>query len=491
MATVSVRGLTFSYEGSYENIFDDASFSFDTDWRLGLVGRNGRGKTTLLQLLLGELPHSGRIDASCGFAYFPFHVEDMGADAHDALGGICPAAEFWELCREASLLGVDESALLRPFGTLSPGERTKLMIAAMFLRENEFLLLDEPTNHLDAEGRESLCDYLSRKDGFLVVSHDRALLDAVTDHTLSINRASIFVVAGNYSVWHEEKTRRDHAESEENEKLRREIEQHRESARRTAGWSDKVEAKKKGAGPVDRGYIGHKSAKLMKRSKTAEARQDRAAERKSQLLKDVDWPGALKFDTLTHHSEILASMLDIAVKYGERSVCEAFCLEVRSGERICLAGGNGSGKSSILRILAGEAAPASGRVRLASGLVVSYIPQAASFLAGSLNEYTDRAGADRTLFYAILRNLGFERHEFENDLASLSEGQKKKILIAHSLAVPAHLYLWDEPLNYVDVISRAQLEDAILSCRPTMVFVEHDEMFRRSIASREVRILSY
>jgi len=177
MSLISVQNLTFGYEGSRENVFENTSFVINTDWRLGLVGRNGRGKTTLLKLLKGEYTYSGRITASAEFDYFPFAVKDAGALSIDIIGDICPSVEEWKIFKELSLLSVDEAVLYLPFCKLSNGERTKLLLAALFLKENNFLLIDEPTNHLDAQAREAVARYLQRKKGFIVISHDRAFLD--------------------------------------------------------------------------------------------------------------------------------------------------------------------------------------------------------------------------------------------------------------------------------------------------------------------------
>jgi lincosamide and streptogramin A transport system ATP-binding/permease protein len=163
-------------------------------------------------------------------------------------------------------------------------------------------------------------------------------------------------------------------------------------------------------------------------------------------------------------------------------------MEVMQGERIAISGSNGCGKSSIIKLIAGESVPHAGEVRLASGLAVSYVPQDTEFLSGSLAAFAERANIERTVFMTILRNLGFERHDLNSDLASLSEGQKKKILLARSVATPAHLYLWDEPFNFIDVISRVQLEALIREYEPTMVFVEHDAMFAERVATRVLGI---
>ena len=176
MSLINIQNLTFSYEGSYDNIFEDVSFQIDTDWKLGFIGRNGRGKTTFLKLLLGEYEYSGTISASVDFEYFPYIVTDEDKNTIDALTEIHPDFLYWQLQRELSLLEVDENVLYRPFSTLSKGEQTKVLLSILFLKENSFLLIDEPTNHLDMKGRELVSRYLNRKKGFNLVSHDRAFL---------------------------------------------------------------------------------------------------------------------------------------------------------------------------------------------------------------------------------------------------------------------------------------------------------------------------
>ena len=156
MSLIDIKNLTFSYETSFENIFEDVSFQIDTDWKLGFIGRNGRGKTTLLNLLLGKYDYRGKISASVTFDYFPFEVEDKSRTTIDIIDSINNSYEVWELNRELSLLDVDQDVLYRPFETLSNGEQIKDLLAALFLKEQNFLLLDEPTNHLDEEGKERI-----------------------------------------------------------------------------------------------------------------------------------------------------------------------------------------------------------------------------------------------------------------------------------------------------------------------------------------------
>ena len=202
MSMIRVENLTFSYPSSYDNIFENVNFQIDTDWKLGFVGRNGRGKTTFLSLLLGKYEYRGKISASVEFDYFPYPVKDTDRLTEDVLREVCPLAEEWEVLRELSWLEVDADVLWRPFGTLSNGERSKALLAALFLNEGHFLLIDEPTNHLDSKGREIVSAYLRRKNGFILVSHDRSFLDGCVDHILSLNRADIQVQKGDFSSWY-------------------------------------------------------------------------------------------------------------------------------------------------------------------------------------------------------------------------------------------------------------------------------------------------
>ena len=430
MSLIQVSNLTFCYEGSCDNIFENVSFQIDTDWRLGLTGRNGRGKTTLLRLLQGMYPHRGTIRASVGFDYFPYTVPDPEECPLELLPAICPEVPQWCFLRELAPLEVPEEALYRPFSTLSGGERSRILLAMLFSRDNRFLLIDEPTNHLDRAGRELVSRYLRSKRGFLLVSHDRAFLDGCVDHILSINPSGIELQRGNFSSWYENKQRR----------------------------------------------------------KNLERRQQNAIEEKSALLKNLETNQPLKLHPLTHHARQLALLRDLTICYGSAPVCSGVCFQVEQGERIALCGPNGSGKSSILKLLCGQDIPHTGTLELASGLVISYVPQDASGLRGSLRDYAARCGIDETLFKTILRKLGFERVQFEKDMSDYSAGQKKKVLLARSMCQSAHLYIWDEPLNYVDVLSRIQIEELLTAFRPTLLFVEHDRMFCDKIATKLVEL---
>ncbi len=492
MSRINISNLTFAYDGSFENVFTDASFTIDTDWRLGFCGRNGRGKTTLLNLLMGRYDYSGTISASVEFEYFPYEVKDQTRSAVEILTGLAPASPLWEIQKELGKLHVSEDAQNRPFASLSNGERTKVLLAGLFLRENSFPLIDEPTNHLDMAAREAVAKYLNSKPGFILVSHDRAFLDSCVDHILSINKSTIDIVSGNFSSWWEQKQRQDAFELAQSERLGREIDRLKIAARQTSNWSDKVEKTKyqkpKSGLDAERGHIGRMAAKMMKRSKTIERRRESEIEEKSKLLKDVEKSEALLLRPGRHHASRLVTLGGLSLCYGGRTVFEGFDLALEQGDRLALTGANGAGKSSVLRLINGESVPVTGTVELASGLVVSYVPQDASFLSGVPAEYAEARKIDVTRFMTILRKLDFSRAQFEKDMSEFSAGQKKKTLLAVSLCEEAHLYVWDEPLNYIDVISRVQIEELLFEYRPTMLFVEHDRIFCKNVATRIVEI---
>ena len=336
LALIQIEHLSFSYPSSYDPIFEDVSLRLDTSWKLGFIGRNGRGKTTFFKLLMGRYEYAGSIRAPVAFDYFPYPVPDPGRPTRAVLEGVCPGAESWQLERELSLLGVRPDALDRPFASLSNGEQTKVLLAALFLNEGHFLLIDEPTNHLDAKARAMVSAYLQKKQGFILVSHDRRFLDGCVDHILSLNRAGIEVQSGNFSSWFANFQQRQALEEAQDQRLRKDIKRLEQSARRTALWSDRVEASKKGA--ADKGYVGHKAAKMMKRAKTIEARQQKAIEEKSALLKNAETAEDLRVTPLLHYADPLVLFQDVEIRYGGQTVCGPLTFAVRQGERVALDG---------------------------------------------------------------------------------------------------------------------------------------------------------
>ncbi|MEL7654648.1 MAG: ATP-binding cassette domain-containing protein, partial [Bacillota bacterium] len=282
----------------------------------------------------------------------------------------------------------------------------------------------------------------------------------------------------------------DRFETAENEKLRKEIKSLTAAARRTANWSDQVENSKNGnliSGiKADKGHTGRQAAKMMKRSKVLESHQQGAIEEKEKLLKNIDTADSLSIKPITYTNHRLLEGENLSILYDGKVVLEKVSFSVNAGDRVALIGKNGSGKSSLLKLLMEEAIEYEGGLRIGSNLIVSYISQDTSYLKGNLKDYARHERIDESLFKAILRKLDFSRIQFEKDIGEFSEGQKKKVLIAKSLCQKAHLYIWDEPLNFIDVISRMQIEELILKHNPTMIFVEHDRSFVENIATERV-----
>ena len=262
----------------------------------------------------------------------------------------------------------------------------------------------------------------------------------------------------------------------------------KQAAKRSEVWSDRVESSKYGNGPVDRGYVGHKSAKMMKRSKSIEARQHQSIEKKAGLLKNVETAESLKLFPMQYHADTLVSFSDVSIYYDDKAICQPISFSIKQGDRIVLDGKNGSGKSSMLKLLIGEKIQHTGTLQIGSGLVISYVPQDTSHLHGTLSDFAKKHHIDESLFKAILRKMDFERVQFEKDMSDFSGGQKKKVLIAKSLCQKAHLYVWDEPLNFIDIYSRIQIEQLIKNFKPTMIFVEHDNIFRNEIGTNIISV---
>ncbi len=350
MSQISVSNMTFCYEGSFDNIFEKVSFQIDTDWKLGFIGRNGKGKTTFLNLLLGKYEFEGHISASAVFDYFPYQVteEQKAQCAVEFLEQLKQGCEQWRVICELEKLNLDAEILYRPFGTLSHGERTKVMLAVLFSGENDFLLIDEPTNHLDRESRETVKAYLGKKKGFILVSHDRDLLDACIDHVLVLNRSSIEVQSGNFSTWWENKNRMDAFHLAENEKHKKEIGRLKQAAERTRNWADKSEQSKIGFDPIKdpghglkRAYIGAKTKKMQSRRMQVEKRIADEIEQKEGLLQDIEDPVDLKLMPMQHHKEVLINARDYGIAYGDNEIFRGLTFELRRGERVFLHGENG------------------------------------------------------------------------------------------------------------------------------------------------------
>lgn len=499
MTMINVENLTFGYEGSPDNIFEDVSVRIDTDWKLGLIGRNGTGKTTFLQLLMKKYDYIGSIRTQAFFQYFPIRigVKRWSENVIDLMEEAFPEYELWKVIRELEYLEMKADVLYRGFETLSFGERTRVMLAFLFADEEQFLLLDEPTNHLDESTRKIVKKYLSKKKGFILVCHEREFLDGCVDHILAINKNSITVTKGNFSTWWENKERQDNFELAKNEVLIKDVKRLERAARQSAAWADKVEKSKIGYDPIkedrsiaSRSYIGEKSRRMQQQRKNLERRQNRELEEKKQLLKDIETVVDLKIFPKKYHKDILVSLKDVGINYGNNEICKGVSFEIKNGDRLVLRGKNGCGKSSVINAVLREmkrnipicdTMNVTGNICVGTGLIISYVSQDTSMLRGTVKDYADEMQIELSTLLTILRQLDMKREQFSKDMEYFSEGQKKKVLLAASLCQPAHLYIWDEPMNFIDIFSRIQIEKLILRYKPTMLIVEHDGYFVKNV----------
>ncbi len=526
MGSINLNSVTFYYTDSVDKIFEELTLNIDTGWRLGLIGRNGRGKSTLLDLLNKKLfPVKGDIVSDHRTFYFPYVPENTEQTTFNVIKENIAPYSFWEkkieelikasdeksiieygetleefqnaggyeidsmIEKEFAELGMSPDLLKRNFKTLSGGEQTRALIISLFLKKDSFQLIDEPTDHLDMKGRRILGEYLSKKKGFIVVSHDRNFLDVCTDHILSINKSDVRINKGNYSQWKHNMETEEEFERRKNENLRREVNSLETAARKGRRWSDGKEKEKIGAKRefTDKGNIGRRSAKLMKRALHIELRRDKKLEEKKSLLKNVEDERELKIET-KKKTEKLLSLADVSVSFDGKRIFENISFDIFRGDRIALTGDNGSGKTSLIRAINKEITPDEGLIHLPAHIKILNARQDPCLRKGYLREHLKEENIDETKFRNILGVMGAWGELFDRPLETFSKGQLKKVELCKSFLEPCDLMIWDEPLNYLDVSSREQLEEVILGFKPTILFTEHDKTFVENIATEVIEI---
>ena len=515
MSTIIFRKLCFGYSGI--DLFTNLDLVLDTHWRTALVGRNGRGKTTLLRLIAGELhPEKGSLTRDCNPRLF-HRTQNSPSDATSeslfnvVLDGIAPYrawearmdsllqqnsdaalkayAEIQEdyvhhggyeiraqLEKELTRVGLPSSLWQRRFASLSGGERTRAKTASLFAANNSFALIDEPTNHLDLKGRQQLAEYLCSQSGFLLASHDRQLLGHTTNHVLALNRSNVSLEKGSYVQWRERFLQKQLSERAINEQLKAQIGDLERSARQRRRGAEKKEAEK--APHTDKGFIGHRAARQMRRARALERRvESNIAERKT-LLTNSEKRRALRLRPAVRR-KILIQLSGLTLQQSNRTLLENFDLQLESEERVAILGSNGCGKSTLLNELSRITPPS---VRFTRGY------QTPLWAVGSLRQCLAERKYDEARFCQVLGVLGVPGAVLDQPMETLSQGQLKKIDLTRSFLDPVDFLIWDEPLNYLDIEAREQVETVILKDRPTLIFVEHDEAFISQVATRTVNL---
>ena len=510
MIDISVSSLVKSFEIG-KNILDGLSFSVNSGERVGILGRNGCGKTTLFRILVGEIGYdegavmiapSKRLGLISQIPVYPsdWTTEDVLRDAHKRLYALSakidalaaqmehddsPAllGEYDRLSEDFRRLGgysmgtdinrvangLDIPAAMRAqlFSSLSGGEKTRVNLARLILEDTDILLLDEPTNHLDLHATEWLEDYLLHFKGtVLVISHDRWFLDKVVQRSIEINEGRAELYSGNYSFYVEERQRRFEEKLKKYERDQAKIEQLTRAAEQMHLWAfmgaDKL----------------HKRAFSMEKRIEKLSQSERPAEQKKLNV---------KFRQREFEGDEVLVAEDVSKSFGERTLFSAIDLLVRGGERVALIGDNGTGKSTLVKLIMGEETPDTGYLYRGPAVRTAYLPQIVSFSDES------RSALDTMLYDCRcqpqeardrLAAFGFRGESVFTPVGTLSGGEKSRLRLCMLMGADINFLIIDEPTNHLDIASREWMEDALSDYEQTLLFVSHDRYFIEKFATR-------
>ena len=510
MIDISVSSLVKSFEIG-KNILDGLSFSVNSGERVGILGCNGCGKTTLFRILVGEIGYdegevmiapSKRLGLISQIPVYPsdWTTEDVLRDAHKRLYALSakidalaaqmehddsPAllGEYDRLSEDFRRLGgysmdtdrnrvangLDIPAAMRAqlFSSLSGGEKTRVNLARLILEDTDILLLDEPTNHLDLHATEWLEDYLLHFKGtVLVISHDRWFLDKVVQRSIEINEGRAELYSGNYSFYVEERQRRFEEKLKKYERDQAKIEQLTRAAEQMHLWAfmgaDKL----------------HKRAFSMEKRIEKLSQSERPAEQKKLNV---------KFRQREFEGDEVLVAEDVSKSFGERTLFSAIDLLVRGGERVALIGDNGTGKSTLVKLIMGEETPDTGYLYRGPAVRTAYLPQIVSFSDES------RSALDTMLYDCRcqpqeardrLAAFGFRGESVFTPVGTLSGGEKSRLRLCMLMGADINFLILDEPTNHLDIASREWMEDALSDYEQTLLFVSHDRYFIEKFATR-------
>ena len=511
MIDISVNRLVKSFDLE-KKILDGITFQIDTGERVGLLGKNGAGKTTLFRILTGELDYDeGQVmvapdrrvglisqipvyPAGCtvedvlrsAFARLESLAEEMRAlEARMAAGESDPAilkrygtlSERFEafggydtdvaVNKIANGLSIPDSQRSQLFDSLSGGEKTRVNLGRLILEDTDILLLDEPTNHLDLRATEWLEEYLDRYKGtVLAISHDRWFLDRVVRRVIEIHDGKAEFYAGNYSFYVEEKERRYEEKLKQYEKEQAKLEQLQEAADKLHLWA----------------FMGND--KLHKRAFSIEKRMER--------IRTTDKPTKerrldIKFGESEFRGDEVLTIKELKKSFDGRTLFDHVNLEVIGGERIALLGDNGTGKSTLLKILLGEEEPDSGKLRMGPTVKVGYLPQIIRFSHPERN-LVDTMIYDQDCSTQTARNrlaaFNFRGEDVFKPVSALSGGEQSRLRLCMLMDEKINLLILDEPTNHLDVASREWIEEAVESYEGNLLFVSHDRYFINRFATR-------
>ena len=510
MIDISVSSLVKSFELG-KNILDGLTFTVNSGERVGILGHNGCGKTTLFRILAGEIgwdegevmvAPSKRLGLISQIPVYPdgWTTEDVLRSAHkrlyeisdrlDELGLLMEHDQSPALLQEYDRLsddfrrlggydmdtarnrvanGLDIPAAMReqPFDSLSGGEKTRVNLARLILEDTDILLLDEPTNHLDLHATEWLEDYLLHFKGtVLSISHDRWFIDRVAQRCIEIVDGKAEFYSGGYSFYLEERQRRFEEKMRKYEKDQAKIEQLTRAAEQMHLWA----------------FMGND--KLHKRAFSMEKR----IEKLSHTEKPTEQKKlSVKFRQREFEGDEVLVMEGLSKSFGEKKLFSGLDLTVTGGERIALIGDNGTGKSTLVKLIIGDETPDAGYVYRGPAVRTAYLPQMVSF------SVPERSANDTMLYDCRcqpqeardrLAAFGFRGEDVFTPVGTLSGGEKSRLRLCMLMGADINFLILDEPTNHLDIASREWMEDALSDYEQTLLFVSHDRYFIEKFATR-------
>ncbi len=530
--SLTVHSISKSY--GIEPILKEIGFSLNAGERLGLVGPNGCGKTTLLRILMGEeLPDTGSVQwnpPSPRIGYLPQgFVPDPEATLESFLGrlmGDLPdlssrlealAASLAQDGRQPALqreydqvlarieaasleagrlpavlgaLGLDQVPVATPVAALSGGQKTRLALASVLLSNPQFLLLDEPTNHLDIDMLEWLEDWLAGfPNAALVVSHDRAFLDRVATGILELNPSthSLRAYAGNYTAYLEQKLAERERQWQAYSDQQDEMARLRDAIARVRGDAAFKRGGKGDSGDkFAKGFFANRTKGTIARAKHLEARLEHLQTDEKAEKPRQSWQMKLDFGaTPTSGREVLRTD-NLSVGYGERVLLSNLDLHLRHSERVALIGPNGSGKTTLLRTLVGILPPLAGEIHLGANVRLGYMAQEQENLDREYDAFTTvrkLAPFSETEARTFLHQYLFSGDDVFVPVGRLSYGERARLMLACLVAQGCNLLVLDEPINHLDIPSRGRFEQALANYEGTVLAVVHDRYFIEGYAT--------
>lgn len=465
---ITINNLSKSY--GTRVLFDNLSFSVGKGEKVGLVGRNGYGKTTLLKMITGEAEYdSGEIQIPKNYkiGYLKQHLDFSYKTIIEEVASVLPKEEVdnkWKAEKILFGLGFSKDDLQKDPLLFSGGYKIRLNLAKILLSDADMLLLDEPNNYLDIVAIRWLIKFLKNLKGELIlITHDRSFMDQVVTHTVAIHRNKAKKVEGNTQKLYEQIAK----EEEIYEKTRVNIEKRR---KKTELFIRRFRAKARLAGMVQ------------SRIKCLEKQEDM-----QQLteLETLDF----SFNNLTFPANKMLSAYSLTFGYKpEEILINDFNLDVLKKERICVIGKNGKGKSTLLKLLAGRLQPVSGNIKKHPELEIGYFVQSDVAQLNDESTIYESIVSETQKFPQIARNICgammFGGDEMMKKIKVLSGGEKSRVLLGKILAKPVHLLLLDEPTNHLDLESTESLIDAINEFEGSMIIVTHNEQLLNSVAQK-------